>query len=247
MVATAQPRLALACVDRLRAPGRLDDHLDPVSARALVAALLRPESEGIPNAVVDLIAERRPKGMRAALGAALEARSDESPPAILLAALGALDGNLDDAMALQMLESSSEAHRLAAARYASGAKALVHLRDLARTDPVPDVRAAAITRLVALEQAAAMTDAIRGLEDEMPMVRGAAARALASLDPVSIPELEYAVETGSALLARSAIGALSMMGTEAHIVLVGYAESHTDDAIRMLARIAVGAPIGHRD
>jgi HEAT repeat protein len=148
---------------------------------------------------------------------------------------------------MQLLASSSEPERLAAARYARGPKARARLRVLLRSDPAPAVRAAAVTRLVELDRVGALADAARVLEDPAPEVRSAAVDALARLDPDAIPELQHVIETGSPLAARAAVATLSAMGPEAHLLLADYADGHPDPAIRALARIAVGAPIGHRD
>jgi HEAT repeat protein len=116
-----------------------------------------------------------------------------------------------------------------------------------RLDPSARVRAAALTRWVALEGEHAITDAIRALEDPAARVNQAAAKSLATLDPAAISALREAVDSDSEKLARLAVGTLSMMGTEAHLALLEIAASHPSETMRTLARIAVGQPIGHRN
>ena len=189
---------------------------------------------------------RRPARLRAAIEARIEAL-EPAPPSVLLSALGAIDGGLAPARSLDMLDSPLEERRLAAARWARGVEASERLSELARSDPAASVRAAAITRLATLRPDAALADAIRALADPAPEVRLSAARAVSEAGARALPDLRNVVETGAPDAARAAIAALSMMRDEGRALLITFAEEHPDRGLRMLAEIALGRPIGHRD
>jgi HEAT repeat protein len=182
--------------------------------------------------------------MRAVLQSRI-AKLSPNPPAILHAALGALDGEIPDDVAIQLLASSSVEHRLAAAHWASGPKGLERLRILLDRDPAPEVRAAAVRRLVQLESKSALRDAARSLDDPAPSVRLAAAQSVAALGPDAIPALRYIVESGTPDGAKAAIVSLSLMGSDGSEQLAEIAEHHSDEGLRALAGIAIGQPLGH--
>ncbi len=255
MAATSQPRLALPCLARLRGLVAFSREEPLVAAsRSLVAALLRGAAEAskaqdeerrVGRAALALIEDRRPSPRRPAISAGIARRGDDVP-AILYAAVGVLDGSLPDALALELLSSSSKQRRLAAARFASGAKARLRLRELLHADRDADVRAAAVGRLLELESQVALPDAIRAFDDPAPEVRSRAARSVAALGDGVLSELRYVSESGSRRAAQTAIATLSMMGQEAHALLAELAKELPDEGLRALAGIAVGLPIGER-
>ncbi len=244
LCAVGQPRLALDAAERLRAFDALPEHLTPGAARALVEALQRGDVRGQREVLLDLIALRRPPALRAPLEASIRSGGGAAAPPVLHAALGALEGQLDDDHALPLLESGSAESRAAAARHAAGPRTRGRLRDLVIGDPSPSVRAAAVTRLVELDGMQAFSDATLAFDDDSAEVRAAAARAVARLDPAPVDSLRRLVEVGRVEEAKTALVALSMMGEEAHLALAELAVEHPDPAIRTLAGIAVGQPIG---
>lgn len=254
LAARSQPRLALSGIAQLGRLKEISEHLGPGEARGLCDALMREgRSEGqfrgtaegaVAEAALALIERLRPEALRPVLQSRIAGLSPDAP-AILYAALGALDGEIPDAVAIQLLSSSSPEHRLAAARWASGVKGRERLRYLLRQDPEPSVRAAAVRRLLQLEASEALPDAIRCLDDPAGSVRLAAARSIATIGPEAIPELGYLVESGTEEGVQGAIVTLSLMGNEAHEMLAEISEHHSDESVRLLAGIAIGRPLGH--
>jgi len=246
LCAVAQPRLALDAARRLDTLDALGEHFTRPATEAFVEALLRDDVPGLRQALLDLIERRRPEALDPVIRARLRAAGAAAPP-VLHAALGALRGGLDDDEAVPLLRGDSVEARVAAARQATGPRAHALLRDLMRDDPVPSVRAAAVTRLVALDGAKALPDAMRALEDPAADVRLAAVQAAARLDPEAVEPLRRVALHGPPDAARAAVAALSSMGDEAHETLAELAAEHPDPSMRTLAGIAIGQPIGHRD
>jgi hypothetical protein len=256
LASRAQPRLAISALATLnRLPG-LSRELAPGSAAHICDALMREGREAsevrgtaesdVSDAALALVERRRLKALRQALNARIAAL-EPNVPAVLYAALGAIDGRMPDEIALELLASDSIEHRLAAARWANGEKGLEQIRHLLRWDSDAGVRAAAVQRLLELESIDGLDDAIRSLEDPASEVRLAAIQSIATIDPEAIRDLKYVVETGSLQGARSAIVTLSMMGVEAHKLLYEISEQHPDKSVRALAGVAVGKPLGHVD
>jgi hypothetical protein len=247
LVESGQPLLAEAAVGRLDRVGRLDSQLDPTSAQRLVAALLRTDL--VPrqrDALLALIGERKLESLREPLEA--RANSGVLAPAPIFEGLGRLDGELTPAQTLRLVSNpDSPAHRAAGARYATGPESEKRLERLLRRDGAPEVRAAALTRLVELRGVDAIDRAVYGLEDEDPEVREAAIRSIGTLGPEAVQALREIVDSGSPYAAQGAVGALSLAGGEAgYRALVEIAETHPDEGVRTLARTALGRPIGHR-
>jgi hypothetical protein len=242
----AEPEMAAAALERVAGISSLDDKLDARSAARLVKALIRDDAAvELETGIVRLIGQKRLEHTRPALEALA---AQERPPVAAVTALAELDGDVQGDRALLLLAHSDKAHRLAAARYAAGAKAERQLRLLSRSDPAPEVRAAAITRLLALQGDGAVDTALGTLDDPELKVRGAAARGLARLGPSVVPVLRHVVDTGDSQAAQAAVGALRWTeSVEAHAELVEIADSHPDLAVRTLAALAIGRSIGHED
>jgi hypothetical protein len=246
LCAVGQPRLANDAAARLAGFTDLADHLTPPAAAALVDALLRPDLPELRETLLAWIESTRPESLRLPLQARIRADGDAAPP-VLYAALGALDGGLEESQAMTLLARSSAEARKAAARYARGPQAVAKLRTLVRDDADPAVRATAVTRLVSLEGGAALADATRALGDPAPEVRQAAVRAAASLDPEAVEPLRDVALGNRPDAARAALAALASMGTEGHVALAELALEHPDASMRALARLALGQDIGHKD
>jgi hypothetical protein len=230
--------LARDAVDRLaRLPG-LDGLLDSTAGGWLVAALLRPDADSaLQDEIVRLVAERRPEAIRPALRTKL---SDPAAPAVLYIAWAALEDGLSVSVARELLARGSPAHRLAAARAVTGEESARILVPLVRGDPEPQVRAAAVARLIALRAPEALDAGLAALRDEDTGVRAEAAHGLAMLGGRSVPGLLDVVEMGPAAASQAAVLALSGIDPEGLVALREVAASHADPGIRMLARMALG-------
>jgi hypothetical protein len=245
LAARGEPPLAASAVGCLATHSDLARELDAASAASLVDALLRRDAgPELGDAILALVARARPPALRAPLEA-LAASDPIAPPAVF-AALAALDGDVAAPRAERLLAASDPAHRAVAARYASGPGTREQLARLARSDPAPEVRATAIERLVATSGGAALEDALDALHDPEPSVRGAAARAAATLGASAVPGLEQTVDSNDREAARAAVVALQLTGDpKAQAALAQIAESHPDESVRTLAAIALGRKVGH--
>jgi hypothetical protein len=150
-------------------------------------------------------------------------------------------------LALRLLAARHSAPlRAAGARFASGA-ALNQLPRVLKSDPAPSVRQAAAERWLAKQGVAGIDAARPSLRDSDREVRLAALMALARLGPPAVPALENEIATAPPEAARVAVGALALAGgSEALRALRELAETHPDEGVRLLARTALGEPIGHR-
>ena len=240
----AELPIAEDAVVRLSARETLARQIDAELAVQLIEALLRPDaSEALQQGVLRLVAERRPPALRPPL----EALASRKPPpsALVFEALARFDGGLPPERSAALFRDASPERRATAARFASGPAAASRLTERLRNDPDASVRAAAVSRLVSLEQERALTPAMATLADEDSDVRLAGARAVASLGAAAVPDLRAAVEAGRQPAASTAIAALRMTETqEAHTALVAIAKSHPDEGIRKLAGLAIGEPLG---
>lgn len=243
----AETPLARAVLERLATVPDLDDALDPTSAHRMVAVLLRGDRDPALRAgLLDLVGARRLASLRPPLEEL--AAAGALAPAPVFEALGRLDGEIpaDRARAL-LARDDSAAHRAAGARYAPEAVSPV-LPRLVRRDPSSDVRAAAITRWIELRGVEGVDRAVFALDDADENVRRAALVALGKLGPTAVPALRGFVDSGTPEVARAAVGALAMAGGEAGVrALREIAASHPDAGVRLLAKTALGRPIGHID
>lgn len=239
------PRLANDAAARLRVFTGLSDHLTSGAVKAIVDALLRPDAREMSETLLEMIEAHRPGSLRPPLEMRIRAAGEVAPP-IFYAALGALDGRLDEETIRSLLARASPEAREIAARHAAGPTARRLLRDLMRNDRAPAVPAAVVTRLVRLEGVAALCDVTGALEDRAAPVRLSAVRAAASLDPEAIESVRSIAIRDPSDAAKAAVSALSLMGREAHEVLAELATEHPDEGMRVLAQIAIGQPIGDR-
>jgi HEAT repeat protein len=201
----------------------------------------RPAS--IRSGVLALAGGRRIQALRAAVvalaqpGSALEAEA--------LDALGRLDGALPPAQVRALLARRGEPVRAVAVRYAGGALDVPALGDLVRRDADPAVRAEAVLRLVARGSEAAVAAAAPGLFDPENQVKAAAVRGLAGLGAVAVPTLHALAERHGVPEVAAPVAALGMAGPEGRAALEALIETHPDERVRELARLALGQPLGH--
>jgi hypothetical protein len=245
LAASAAPALAQGAVESLGRRADLARTLDAAAAARLVAALLRPDATpGLTDAWLALAERERPPALRPPLEA-LAAHRELAPPAVF-EALARLGGELGPERRARLLAARPAAYREVAVRNASGPGAAEELARLARSDAAPEVRAAAVLRLVALRGTDGLDGALGALHDSEAGVRGAAARALGTLGAAAVPGLRRVVDANDPEAARAAVVALHLTASpEAGAALVEIADSHPDEGVRALAAVALGRKIGH--
>lgn len=246
LAARAELPLARSAVERLGERPELDGRLDPGGAQLLVDALLRPDSTAqLQDAVVELVGSRQLESLREPLQRATQ--QDTLAPAAVYAALARLDGELSAGTTERLLQTEAS-YRAVAARHAGGPNSGDLLGRLIRTDPDAAVRSAAIERLLELEGRAALPRVATGLYDRELDVRMTAAQGLGSLGAAAVPELERTADRGDREAAQAAVAGLMLTESrEGREALGRIADAHPDEAIRKLARAALGQPIGHTD
>jgi hypothetical protein len=243
----AEVPLALDAVRRLARRSALDQKFGPGAGRRLVQALVRPDATAdLEDAIVELIATRKLESTRAALEALAGAES--LPPPIVFAALARLDEGLSPERTAKLLERAPPRYREVAARYATGPGVDRTLERLVLRDPEPEVRIRAIERLAQLRGEQAVDPLVDALGDPENSVRGAAARQLGALGAPTVPVLGQVARGNDPEAARAALVGLALNESgEARTELVEIADTHPDPAMRLLADVALGRPIGHRD
>ncbi len=170
---------------------------------------------------------------------------DAPAPQIFEAAARMPDG-LREADLTWLLARDEARYRVIVARTVSGSNAAATLRRLLASDPAPEVRAAAMSRLVALADSEALVLGLTALADVDPLVRSAAARGAASFGAQAVTGLRSVAYgtfepcAGSEEAPRSAIASLSLTGAEGRKALNEIARRHPDESLRMLAGIALG-------
>ncbi|MBW2230932.1 MAG: HEAT repeat domain-containing protein [Deltaproteobacteria bacterium] len=238
--------LALDAIGALGAIPALDAKLDRTTSAWLVEALVRTDATArVQQAMLELIAERRLRSLEPVLeervrSTSARSRPDGSPELadpLVYAALAALDVEIDAATLTGLLEAAAPGHRLALVR-ASRDRAT--LRDLARNDADPSVRAAALERFVTLQPQSAAPTAIDALYDRDPIVRASAAAALARIGPAAVSDLRRVVNDDSQPAGVAAIHALREIQPEGTRALFEIAKTSPDESMRAAARLALG-------
>jgi hypothetical protein len=244
----AEP-LALDSIEALRGVPTLDEKLDPTTSGWLVDALLRPDaSPGLQQAILQLIGVRRLESLqpvleervRLAAGRPRPDGSSDLADPLVYAALIELGVEIEPATLAQLTEQPTAAHRLAAVGAQTDASTL---RDLARHDEDPTVRAAAVERLVTLDPLSAMPSAIDALYDRDPLVRRAATFALIRVGPAAVADLRRVVEDESQPAGIAAIQALRGIRPEGVQALREIAATSPNESMRAAARLALGLEI----
>jgi hypothetical protein len=233
-----------------------------ISAARRLAMLERGNAVGAPEATLVLhalarggnepdlgpsllswIERTQPVGLVPALDAALAA---SAPPPIFVRARGRLGDGLPAERARVLLASPSPELRAAAADVAGPAEAK-RLAVLARDDRAPEVRSAALRRLVRVDASAALAPLLDACSDGDSAVRAAAAQQLTAFGPEVVPRLAPVAERPWPA-PECAVAALARIGgDEARAALERLAAEHGDERVRTLAEVALGRPIGHED
>ena len=246
LAAAAQPALAISATRQLASIENLPAKLTPRTASRLTRALGRQD---LPGDFAELwgptLSQARGSLLEAALLDALRGK-DASPQ--LFEALASVAG-LSEAQASFLQEHANARYRLVLAR-TSGDPG--RLRDLARSDSDASVRGAALARLIQLEGAQALNDALLSLADSDPQVRALAAREAGGLGEAAVSGLESVAYgrfepcAGSLEAPSSALAGLSRAGAPGRKSLAKIASDHPQEALRQLARIALGELESHK-
>ena len=239
LVAGAHPDVAGAALVRLRRAPGLAKRMSE-AARAQLGAALRDATRPreLRAAALELVGARELEALRpvvaelAAPGSALEA------PAT--AALAELDGGLALERVESLLRSADPALRVVGVRHARGTVAEGRLSSLIRTDPDPEVRKAAVRSIVAWRGEAALGDAEAALFDAEPSVRAVAAQAIGAVGEPAVPRLRGLLEGRGMPDAAAPIAALRFAGPAGMAALQEVAQSHPDEKVRAVARLALG-------
>jgi len=246
LAAGGAPSLSVSAARQLTRDGVvLDEATGDLVLRALLRDAAEPADDRLAPLLLPWIGRAKPDPLRAPLAARLAAPG--TVPAVLYVVQGLLDGALPAASQTRLLASESAADREAAARFASGAT-LDELPRVLRSDPAPQVREAALRRLLAVRGQDALDPALEALSDRDEKVRGAAATSLAGLGAAAVPRLLDVARDWPDPAPRMAVASLSLMRSpESGVALTDIAETHSDPAVRILARLALGLPVGHQD
>jgi len=244
LVSTADPVTAVAAVRRLATIPGVGAKLG-TSGIALLAGTLTDPGRPLPvrAAVVGLAGEQRLTALRPRLEALATPGGELTPDA--LAALASLDGGLAGDRAEALLASDDPRVRAVAVRSLTGSGAEPRLAALLKNDPAAEVRAAAVTALLARGGPGVVADASPGLFDRDPVVKRAAAEGLGRLGGQAVPTLQQLAMSRGAEDAKGPLAALSLAGASGTDALREIATSHPDAAVRQLAMFALGHVPSH--
>jgi hypothetical protein len=238
MAQASSDALSAAAVARLAATPTLLAALRPEAEATLakVAADTR-RPEALRHQVIELAGRARLSGASATLESLAAAPGPLHAEA--LATLGQIRGGLPAAQVEALLEGKDPALRAVAARYATGALVERTLPTLARSDPTPAVRIAAVETLAATRTVWGRDACLPVLADNDPPVRAAAAAALGRLGEPAVPALENAARQSPAQ-AAGAVTALSLAGPSGIAALRRLQNDGPTETVRDLARLALG-------
>jgi hypothetical protein len=234
-------REALEILDRLEA---LPVAEGSATAAALKRALLlESRSEQLRRRLLALVARQRTAALRPVVAELAQPQSRFEAEA--LAALGSIDGSLPADQIATLLGRDQPAVRAVAVRFLKGPEAAERLAALSRQDPSPEVRTAAVERLVKTEGPEAVTSALPVLTDPDLTVRSAAAAGIGELGEIAVPALKTRAAAGNGDEAKAAILALHYAGPGGAAALREIAATHSDMQIRRLAELALGRASEH--
>ena len=243
LAAEAERSLAVSAARQLAvrgAPETFDAAQVPLALQALTRAVREPALE---EPLLGWVERARPAGLADAIDRALEAPAPVPPP--WLAARARLPGGVGADAIARLLEDASPARRAAAARSAPPSQQ-ARLASLARSDPAPEVRAAALARYATLAGPDAAETVLAAFGDPDPALRREAAGRAADLGADVVPRLRDVALGWPDPAPETAVLALRLGGSPAAVaVLQELADTHSDDRIRALAALAIGRPLGH--
>ena len=247
MMARSESALARPALARLDERVASEEWALPPKARLeIVMALQRDDAPGLVRDLLRWMDEARPIDLLEPISWALEKSGQGDAIRPLESARAAITGRLEPDREGMLLASEVVEERVLACRYLQGDAARRRLPGLILSDPSPRVRTVALRRWVGLEGQAAIPEVVRALDDSSSQVRRAAAELLVGLGEPAIDDLHRLTRRDASEGARMAVASLSMMGRPAQGALEDVAVDHEDEAMRTLARMALGLPIGHQ-
>lgn len=239
LVQNAEPAVAASAQRRLAGLPGVESRLGEDGRSALAAAAqdaARPLD--LRAAVVSWIGRARVYALRSTLEALALPSSPLQPEATQ--ALAELDGGVAPERSDALLQSADPRMRVVGVRFAAGSQAEQRLSSLLRSDPAPEVRAAAVEALVARRGRDSVDSVTDAFFDPSPDVRAAAARSVGALGEPVVPTLQRIALERHGADANAPIVALSMAGPAGARALLEIASSHPDPAVRKVARFALG-------
>jgi hypothetical protein len=239
IAAGAAAPLAEGAVQRLEAIPGLATKLREPAAAALggaIASAQRPEA--LRRALLRLAASRRLDALREPIRAVADAGPTLAGEA--WSALAAIDGGLPADIVKQLLGSDDAGVRAVAVRHAEGTPEEPRALAGARSDPSPEVRAAALEALIPTRNPEALEAGYAALFDRDAEVRVAASQTLGQLGAEVVPRLRELALARSGPEASGPLGALAFAGPEGQAALLELSHTHPDARTRGLARLLLG-------
>ena len=239
IVEAAAPPLAEGAAAQLGAIPGLGSKLRQPAAAALGAAIeSSAQTENLRRALIRLAAAHRLDGMREWIARVAEA----GPPLAgeAWAALLAIDASLPAPTVERLLGSGDPSVRAVAVRASVGTPQATRALALARSDPAPEVRIAAVEALIPAQGPGSLEVGYAALFDREPTVRVAAAQAVGKLGADVVPHLRELALARSGRDANGPLGALAFAGAEGQGVLLELSQTHPDESTRGQARLLLG-------
>ena len=236
--AGAAPTVAQGALERLSTIPGLDGKVYGEAADSLATGLMDP-SRPIPlrKGLVHLAGERQLGALRPTLDDLAKRGDPLEAPA--LEAIGALSGGLPPERVRSLLSRPEPELRVVGVHQARG-PLLENVAALVKGDPAPAVRAAAVVALLDHQGMAAFDTASQGLFDSEASVRAASATRIGTLGAAAVPGLVALVQGRGMPEAKGPIGALALTGDAGIDAVQSIAESHPDENVRKVARLALG-------
>ena len=241
LAADGERPLAVSAATRL-AERDSGAELEPGRAALALRALARADSDAeLASELLRWIERSQPGGLAEPLDQALAAAN---APATFALARGLLPGGVGAERLAVLLGSPAAAQRAAAASLASATQR-DRLAALARRDPAPEVRRAALRRLATLDGPGALDTLLEAFSDGEAEVRSEAAQLAGGLGADVVPRLRDVALGWPDPAPETAVLALRLSdATAAAPVLRELADEHPDPRVRGLAGLAIGRPLG---
>jgi HEAT repeat protein len=160
-------------------------------------------------------------------------------------AVAAIDGGLAPDRLRELLADRDAGVRAVAVVWAVGTPEEAAARRLARSDPVPEVRAAAVRALLDERATDALEIGFDALFDADPSVRSQAAQSVARFGSEVVPRLRELALSRSGQATAGPMAALALTGPEGHDVLRELAHEHPDPDAQAMARLMLGRDPRH--
>jgi hypothetical protein len=241
LAADGERALAISAAARLAQLGGAA--LEPGRAALALRALARADGDdALAAALLAWVERGQPGGLAPRLDRALA--EDARPPTTWVRARGLLPGGVGAERSAALLADPTPARRAAAVSVANAGQR-DRLVVLAQGDPAAEVRSAALRRLAQLEGLGALEPLLRAFSDREASVRSDAAHLAADLGADAVPRMREVALGWPSPAPETAVVALRWSSApQAVEVLRELADAHPDPAVRGLAALAIGRPLG---